>query len=248
MLDYPKYAALTFDCYGTLIDWESGLAAVLGPWAERSGISAREDELLSAFGEAESAAEAENPLLAYPDILRLTMHSISNRFGVAPNDEIERELARSVGKWPAFPDSAGALRRLKRHYRLAIVSNVDAASFAKSKRKLGVEFDIIITAENAGAYKPNLNHFEAVLARLSDMAVSPDRVLHVAQSLFHDHVPAKALGLSTVWINRRAGKQGTGATLRPNIAVTPDAEYPSMQLFADAVECAFRGPIAANNF
>ncbi len=240
MLDFRAFQALTFDCYGTLIDWESGLLSVLEPWAEQHGISLRGDQLLEAFAEAESRIESENPSVLYPDILRQTMRSIAKELGAEPDAKVENELAESVGAWPAFPDSAAALQALKKHYKLVIVSNVDRASFAQSNRQLGVDFDVIVTAQDVGSYKPNPGHFQAALKRLVELGVPADRVLHVAQSLYHDHVPAKKLGLKSVWINRRHAKGGQGATQTPGGPVMPDVQYPSMQAFASVVETAFR--------
>jgi 2-haloacid dehalogenase len=239
MIDLRAIEALSFDCYGTLIDWESGLLPILERWAAGSGITARGDELLAAFAEAETRLESERPSMIYPDILKQVLASMSERFGVQRDQAAEEELAQSIGDWPAFPDSAEALRSLKKRYQLAILSNVDRAGFSKSNQKLGVKFDLIVTAQDVGSYKPNVENFRTLLARLSDLEITKDRVLHVAQSLYHDHVPAKKFALSTVWINRRLGKRGSGATLAPDASVVPDAEYPSMQAFATAVENAF---------
>ena len=142
------------------------------------------------------------------------------------------EFGASVRTWPAFPDSGDALAYLKRHYRLAILSNVDRASFTQSNAKLGVTFDHIFTAEDIGSYKPDLRNFEYALARLREAGVEKRAVLHVAQSLFHDHVPAKLLGLASVWIDRRAGRPGAGAT--PPAAATPDWRFESLAEFAAA--------------
>jgi 2-haloacid dehalogenase len=168
------------------------------------------------------------------------MRRISERFGAQNDQAAAEELAQSVGDWPAFPDTTAALRVLKRHYKLAILSNVDRASFARTNQRLGIDFDLIVTAEDVGSYKPSLRNFETVLAGLAEMGIAKNRVLHVAQSLYHDHVPAKKLGLASVWIDRRQLKSGQGATLPPNAPVIPDAKYASMQAFAGAVEQAFR--------
>lgn len=241
-IDVCKYDALTFDCYGTLIDWETGLKTVLRSWAERCGVTSDDDQLLAAFGDAEAAAEIAHPTLLYPDILRLVLQRMAGSFGVARDAVAEDELARSVGDWPAFSDSRDSLRALKAHYKLAILSNVDRASFARSNQRLGVEFDLIVTAEDVGSYKPDERNFQALLVKLEEMRIPRARVLHVAQSLYHDHVPAKKLGLRTVWINRRMGKGTPGATLRPDTPVSPDLEFPSMQAFSEAVARAFASP------
>ena len=240
-LDFGRFKALTFDCYGTLIDWESGILAALRPWAAKHGLELDDGALLAAFAEAESAIEAAQPKLLYPDVLRATQRALATRFGVAPNSSDDDAMGISIRDWPAFPDSKAALADLKRHYRLVIVSNVDRDSFATSNKKLGVDFDAIVTAQDVGSYKPNPAHFHEAFKRLAAMGIPRDRVLHVAQSRFHDHAPGKALGMTTVWINRRAGKRGWGATTPPTTPVTPDAEYPDMAAFAAAHRAAIAG-------
>ena len=242
MLDFRRYAALTFDCYGTLIDWESGMLPILERWAERSSVDLRGDALLEVFATAEARAETEHPSMLYPDILRDVMKRLAKHFGAAHDESAANQFAQSIGEWPAFSDSGDALRSLKRHYKLAILSNVDRASFARSNQRLGVDFDVIVTAQDVGSYKPNLRNFETVLGWLGALGVGKDSVLHVAQSPYHDHVPAKKLGVASVWINRRQAKPSHGATLPPKAPVIPDAEYPSMQAFAEAVEDAFANP------
>jgi 2-haloacid dehalogenase len=237
-VNYGSFKALTFDCYGTLIDWESGILAALRPLAAKQAPALGDNAVLAAFGEAESAIESAQPKLLYPDVLRATQRALAVRFGAAPNPADEDSVAVSIRDWPAFPDSPSALAYLKRHYRLAIVSNVDRASFAHSNKRLGVEFDSIVTAQDVGSYKPNPAHFHEVFKRLGTLGIARREILHVAQSLFHDHVPAKALGMTTVWINRRAGKEGWGATKPPPTEVRPDAESPSMEAFAMAHRAA----------
>jgi 2-haloalkanoic acid dehalogenase type II len=216
------FDALSFDCYGTLIDWESGILAALAPWRKRSGSKADDEAMLALFAEVESKLEAEHPALLYSDLLAATLREMGERTGVAATDAEARGFGGSVEHWPAFPDSREALAYLKRHYKLAIFSNVDRASFAHSRRKLGVDFDLVVTAEDVGAYKPALNHFETGLAKLEAMGIPRAKVLHTAQSLFHDHVPAKRMGMTSFWIDRRAGKAGGGATKAPPVPVTPD--------------------------
>lgn len=235
----PEFAALTFDCYGTLIDWERGLLTVLRPWAERESINASEDQLLEAFAAAESAAEAAAPGGLYSDILVDVHQRLARAFRVAPSKGDAEALARSVGDWPAFPDTLGALQRLKALCKLAVVSNVDHASFARTRPKLGVALDALVTAEDVGSYKPAHGHFLRAFEALAAVGVERRRILHVAQSLWHDHAPAKALGMTTVWIDRRRGRAGGGATPPPPEGVTPDFTFGSMEEFADAVVAAF---------
>jgi 2-haloalkanoic acid dehalogenase type II len=226
------FDALSFDCYGTLIDWEAGLLAVLRPWARANGLTAADSDVLEAFGRHEGRIETANPAMAYPDVLRRTFEAIGRDLGAPVTGSDAERLGESVGDWPAFPDSAAALSALAARYKLIILSNVDRASFAASNRKLGVTFDAILTAEDIGSYKPSPRNFEALLARAQDLGVGDGKLLHVAQSLFHDHVPAKAAGLPTAWINRRGGLAGWGAT--PAADAVPDWEFASMAEFAEA--------------
>jgi 2-haloalkanoic acid dehalogenase type II len=239
MLDLTAFDALSFDCYGTLIDWETGLLAVLGPTARRQRPELTDDELLVAFAQHEDAIEVESPSMIYSDVLRETFKRVGGQLGLAVSEAETRAFGDAVGDWPAFADSAEALRRLKQRYRLIVLSNVHHKGFAASNQRLGVEFDALLLAEDIGSYKPSDRNFEALLAKTGEMGVRPGRLLHVAQSLFHDHVPAKRAGLPTVWINRRAGKPGSGATKRPDVPVTPDLEFPSMAGFAGAVDEAY---------
>lgn len=240
-LDLEQFAALTFDCYGTLIDWERGLIAALRPWAQRHGLEASDDELLHAFAEIEAKHEVATPDKLYSHILEAVFSDIAERFGVAADAEEIRAFGHSVKDWPAFPDSAAALAYLKQHFKLVIISNVDRTSFAYSQAKLGVEFDAVITAQDVRSYKPSLRNFEYAFARLDELGVPRERILHVAQSLFHDHEPAKQLGLHSVWINRRAGRPGWGATCAPSTTVTPDLVVESMAVFAEAHRAATGG-------
>jgi 2-haloalkanoic acid dehalogenase type II len=230
------FSILTFDCYGTLIDWEQGILAELRPWAARHGITAGDDELLEAFGAAEAACEHATPARLYPQILEDVMRQLARRWSVAVSDEEAADFGSSVGRWPAFPDSPGALNYLSAHYKLVIISNVDHQSFAKSQEKLGVRFDRVITAQDIGSYKPDLRNFRYALDDIRwHLGAEPGQVLHTAQSIFHDIVPAKHLGLRTMWINRRKGREGWGATPPPNVggdATTPDFEVSSMAEFA----------------
>jgi 2-haloalkanoic acid dehalogenase type II len=240
-LDLTRYKALTFDCYGTLIDWEAGIATALDRWAKNRDISLPDDGGLGAFGRHETAREASMPTTLYRDLLGHVLGDIAGELGAEADATDRTAFGSSVGDWPAFPDSSAALKRLKARYKLCILSNVDRASFAHSNKKLGVEFDLVVTAEDVGSYKPNLNHFHRAFESLAAMGVARADILHVAQSLHHDHVPAKRLDLPSVWINRRATRGGWGATVPPPEAVAPAMEYPSMAAFADAVDRAFGG-------
>jgi 2-haloacid dehalogenase len=232
-MELTDFEALSFDCYGTLIDWEAGLAAVLGPWARSHRLGLEDEALLSAYSTHEARAETEHPEEAYPIILARAMREMGQDLGAEVSESDAQALGRSVPDWPEFPDSHQALVALGRRYRLLILSNVDRMSFAASSRRLGVTFTSVLTAEDIGSYKPSARNFEALLAEARRLGLE-GRLLHVAQSLFHDHVPARAAGLPTVWINRRHGRQGWGATPAPEGAVAPNWEFPSMHDFAVA--------------
>jgi 2-haloalkanoic acid dehalogenase type II len=224
------FDALTFDCYGTLIDWEQGILTELKAWAAPKGLS--DDAILETFGAEESRCEAATPDKPYPGILADVHRALAKRWGLSTNDVAPVAFGGSVGRWPAFPDSAAALGYLKQHYKLVILSNVDRNSFARSNAKLQVEFDLILTAQDIGSYKPDPRNFEYAVTALGEIGVPKPRVLHVAQSLFHDIAPARALGLKTVWVNRRKGKPGGGATPPAGGDATPDLEVASMEELA----------------
>jgi 2-haloacid dehalogenase len=227
MIALDSYEILSFDCYGTLIDWESGILSALAPLLCRHGQSVPDENLLKAFGELESAAE-QPPYRPYSVVLREVVEGLGRRFGFTPNAEERASLAGSLAGWPPFPDTRGALGALKSKYRLAIISNIDDELFAGTRQALGIEFDWIVTARQVGSYKPSLENFRQALARFG---APKEKVLHVAQSLFHDIVPAGSLGLSTVWVNRRLGRSGTGAT--PAAMARPDLEVPDLKSLAE---------------
>ena len=235
------FGALSFDCYGTLIDWEAGIAAVLSPWASSRGLSYDEETLLTAYARQESQAEAGHPREAYPAILARSMRGLGAELGAEVSEDDAQRLARSVPDWPAFGDSRDSLAALALRFKLIILSNVDRDSFAASNRRLGVRFTSILTAQDVGSYKPSPANFDALLAEAGRLAIGDGRLLHVAQSLFHDHVPAQRAGLPTVWINRRHDRPGWGATPPPPAPVTPDWEFPSVAALAAAVAAAARG-------
>lgn len=224
MLDHAAIEVLTFDCYGTLIDWETGLGqrltALLGG-DDREG-------LLERYGRHEAEAEA-GPYRTYREVVATGLRGVAEEVGAQLSEEQVAAFADAVGDWPAFEDSAAALARLKERYRLGVITNCDDDLFARSNAKLGVEFDWVITAQQVGAYKPAEDGFHEAFARIG---LPRERILHVAQSLFHDHVTAKRLGLSTVWIDRRQGRAGSGAT--PATEAAPDATFPDMASFAAA--------------
>jgi 2-haloacid dehalogenase len=238
-LDLTKFRALSFDCYGTLIDWETGLLAVLSPWAREQGLDVPGEQLLLAYADEEAAVQRGTPSALYPDVLATAFRRAGEKLDAPVSEEWAQRLGDSVPDWPAFPDSPDALARLARRYKLIIVSNVHRAGFAGSNERLRGDFAAVITAEDVGAYKPAENHFRALDSTLPGLDVDRGELLHVAQSLFHDHVPAKREGLRSVWINRRHDRPGWGATKEPTDEWSFDLECNSMADFADAVDGAF---------
>jgi 2-haloalkanoic acid dehalogenase type II len=233
------YQALSFDCYGTLIDWESGIWTALQPMLLANESAPTRPEVLAEFGRIEAAQEAATPGLIYSDLLAVVHRDLAAAFGLETTEDLDRAFGRSVPSWPAFADSAAALGQLADRYRMMILSNVDRESFAGSNQRLKVNFDAIYTAEDIGSYKPDPANFDFLLSHMeSDFGIFPDSVLHVAQSLYHDHAPAKAVGLDTVWIDRQRLSAGGewGATTPLEDPPTPDYVFFSMADMARAVE------------
>ncbi len=221
MVEFDAFDALTFDVYGTLIDWETGIASWLRPFSDAS-----DDALLESFARHEAELEA-GPYRTYREVLAEALRGVGRDFGFVPSDAQAAAFGASVGVWPPFSDSVAALAALAQRYRLGVITNCDDDLFALSNRRLGVEFDWVITAQQARGYKPRRSNFEFAFERID---VPRQRILHVAQSLFHDHAPAKALGMTTVWIDRRHGREGFGAT--PPAKAQPDLVLPDMRTFA----------------
>ena len=236
------YRVLTFDCYGTLIDWEGGIWDALQPVIMRNqGAGVTRDAGLRAFAQCESRQEQATPDLRYPELLARVHRRIAESLDLRTDDELDAAFGASVPHWPAFPDTADALRVLKRRYRLVILSNVHRDGIAASNRKLGVEFDAVYTAEDIGSYKPSDANFEYMLARLeSDLGLERSDVLHTAQSLHHDHAPANRFGLANAWIDRQRLSEGGswGATERVDPMPSTDFVFFSMGEMASAVSTA----------
>jgi len=226
MIDLDSFDVLSFDCYGTIIDWERGILAALEPVFDAHGVLLPSKETLELFGEFESRLEG-GEYMEYRVVLQRVLDAFGARLGFTPSSGEREAFALSVSDWPPFPDSSRALKALHTKYKLAIISNVDDDLFAHSARRLDMTFDWIITAQQVRSYKPSLQNFHRAFERIG---VPRARQLHVAQSLFHDIAPAKSLGLSTVWVNRRKAKGGTGAT--PPASATPDLEVPDLETLA----------------
>jgi len=227
------FAILTFDCYGTLIDWERGICDALAPWLARHASGVGEEHLLALFAAWESAEQRATPGAPYPRILERVMHRIGESLGLEVREEEAEAFGASVGSWPPFPDTVQALAYLREHFPLAVLSNVDRASFARSQALLGVAFDFLFTAEDIGSYKPDPRNFRWMIDRLAEAGIPRQGILHVAQSLFHDILPARKAGLATCWIDRRAGRPG-GATPAVEEQVRPDFRFESLAGLVEA--------------
>ena len=234
------FKVLTFDCYGTLIDWESGMVEGLGPLIARVGRELTRNEILEAHARYESMQQLHTPTKPYRDLLPIVYRRLAEEWGVPVTWQECVAYGKSVGNWPAFPDSSGALQYLKEHYRLVILSNVDNQSFAASNEKLQVEFDAVYTAEDCGSYKPSDRNFDYMLARLATLGVKKSEILHTAESMFHDHAPANRHGLASCWIYRRHDQEGFGATMNPGDMPSCDFRFNSMTDLVRAHQDALR--------
>ncbi len=233
MLDLRNFDVISFDCYGTLIDWESGILDALRPFREAGKLDVSDESLLQSYAMLEATLE-DGEYRRYREVLRGVMRGLATRYSV-PEAKVDLDaLASSLPSWQPFPDTVEALQRLRAHYKLAIISNIDVDLFAGTAKHLNVEISHLITAEQVGAYKPSQENFTLAL---QSMGIPRERLLHAAQSRFHDIAPARALGISCVWVNRRSGKQGEGASGRSN--AVPDLEVPDLKTLADRVDAAF---------
>ncbi|MEO4001879.1 haloacid dehalogenase type II [Mesorhizobium sp. CAU 1732] len=222
------FKALTFDCYGTLIDWESGMFEGLKPLTSRVDRQLDRDTVLEAHARHESSQQAQTPAKNYSELLSIVYKRLAEEWGVSATEDECAAYGRSIKDWPAFSDSAGALQYLKKHFKLVILSNVDNRSFEASKQKLGVEFDAVYTAEDCGSYKPSDRNFEYMLQKLRTIGVERQEILHTAESMFHDHAPANRHGLKSCWIYRRHEQTGFGATMDPGEMPRYDFRFNSM--------------------
>lgn len=228
------FKALTFDCYGTLIDWESGMVEALKPLTSRVGRDLTRNEILEAHAHHESSQQIQTPAKAYRELLPIVYRRLAEEWGVSVAWQECLAYGQSVKNWPAFTDSAGALQYLKKHYKLVILSNVDNESFSASNKRLQVEFDAIYTAEDCGSYKPSDRNFEYMLAKMERLGIKKNEILHTAESMFHDHGPANRLGLASCWIYRRYDQEGFGATMHPGPMPKHDFRFNSMADLAKA--------------
>jgi len=229
------FKMLTFDTYGTLIDWESGIYNALGPLLDKVPVKLHRDEVLELFAEFEMRQQTETPSQVYSSLLADVARSIANKWQIKISDQEAFDFGRSVKHWPAFDDAAETLNYLRRHYLMATVTNCDRISYMGSNARLEIEWDAIYTAQDIGCYKPNLRNFEYMFERARrDLGVLPHEILHVAQSLTHDMVPATSMGMTKVWINRRHNQEGLGATATPQGEYAIEWEFNSMADFVEA--------------
>ena len=222
------FKALTFDCYGTLIDWESGIASGLSELASRAAEPLTRDEILEAHARHESYQQKITPAMPYDRLLQVVFKRLAEEWGVRYRWDEAVAYGASVGDWPAFPDSASTLQYLKKYFQLIVVSNVDNRSFKTTNEKLAVDFDAIVTAEDVGSYKPSRNIFEYLFSTLSAMGIRKDDTLHIADSIYHDHEPASELQLRSCWIHRRYEQRGFGATAKTTVEPSVDYKFTSM--------------------
>ncbi len=222
------FKALTFDCYGTLIDWESGMAEALKPLTGRVKKPLSRNDVLEAHARHESSQQLYTPAMKYSELLAVVYKRLAEEWGVSTLWDECLAYGNSVKDWPAFTDSAEALAYLKQHYKLVILSNVDNASFAHSNSRLQVEFDAIYTAQDIGSYKPSARNFDYMIDKLQGLGIAKSEILHTAESLFHDHAPANKAGLASCWIYRRHDQQGFGATMNPDVQPRYNFRFNSM--------------------
>ncbi|MBV9251679.1 MAG: haloacid dehalogenase type II [Acetobacteraceae bacterium] len=238
-MELSQFSALSFDCYGTLIDWEAGIYHALQPLIARTGSALSRDKVLAGFARHEARLEAELPTMPYSKLLSVLHDFLAREWGVEPDQAESRRFAASIGDWEPFPDTVPALRYLKRHFHLVILSNVDRESFRATNARLGVSFDEVCTAEDIGSYKPDPRNFAYLIAQVEAMGTPRDRLLHVAQSLYHDHVPAQAAGLASAWIDRQHG-----ATVPPTTEARYDFRFTSLEELADTHRKELHGTAA----
>jgi 2-haloacid dehalogenase len=229
-LDFGAFEWITFDCYGTLIDWETGIKKALHPVLAAHGVTLETEKLLKLYGEIEADIESESPYISYRDVLMRVVARFSEQLGFVPAPREKESLAESLPSWKPFPDTVAALKRLKKKYKLGVISNTDDDFFAASAKHLKVTFDMVVTAQQARSYKPALNNF---LLAIKQTKVSKAKILHAGQSIYHDIAPARVLGLPNAWVNRH-GRNGAGATKTANAA--PDLEVSDLKTLA-AMAC-----------
>lgn len=239
MINFDIYQALSFDCYGTLIDWNAGITEAGRVWLDSAGAAdaVSQDDLIASFAHHERIVQRETPAMRYSDVLSEALKRMGRDLGIRVTDEDAATFGGSVGDWPAFPDSTAALRLLAERFKLIVLSNVDRSSFARTNERLGVRFDVVVTAEDVGAYKPDPKMFDTLLATADGMGVPKHALLHVGESLYHDVEPCVRDQIDVALISRPNGQGGVQASGRDGDAdssAQPLAVYETMADFAKA--------------
>ncbi len=227
MMDFSRFTTISFDCYGTLIDWDSGILPVLRRLLAEHRQNLPDSAILELYGEFEAEAESGS-YQSYRSVLETVVRRFGQRCGFEPTSSEVRSLHESIPAWKPFADTVVALQRLQTRYKLAVISNIDDDLFAETRKHLGVSFAEVITAQQARSYKPSDNNFRLALGRLG---IEPSRLLHAAQSIYHDVIPAQSLGINTVWVNRKSARPGIGAVRAAS--ARPDLEVPDVALLAE---------------
>jgi 2-haloacid dehalogenase len=225
--DFSRISVITFDCYGTLIDWETGLLGAIRPVLSAYGAHLDDTEILRLYGEIE-AQEESGQYREYKEILRAVVRGFGRRLGFVPTPQEQQSLPDSLRNWAPFPDTLPALHQLKRKFKLGIISNIDDDLFSATRPKLEVSFDYIITAAQARAYKPFLEIFRLAQTRIG---IAPEQWLHAGQSVYHDVIPTKSLGMSATWVNRPSIRPDAGAA--KHAVGEPDIKVSSLAALAD---------------
>ncbi len=230
MIDFKQFEILSFDCYGTLIDWDSGILAALKPILSNHNVNLSDEQILEAYAQVE-ASHQSGDYLKYREVLKKLVQAFGERLNFTPIEAEAESLAESIKGWEPFPDTVEALKALKKRYKLTIISNIDDDLFAATAKKIDVEFDWIITAEQVKSYKPSRQNFEFAIQR---MGITPDKLLHVAQSVYHDIIPTRSMGLSSIWVNRRGEKQDTEVI--DSASGKPDLEVPDLKTLVSLMD------------
>ncbi len=232
-MDFSSFKALTFDCYGTLIDWEKGMSDIVRPWLDEMRSAVTPEAILTTYAVMKWRHEQPRPIILFTDLMHRCWEDLEGAFDFPSRPDRVEEFAASIGRWPPFSDTVESLKHLAQHYKLGILSNIDNVPMERSKTLLEVPFAVTVTSEDVGSYKPDLAHFDAAFRRFEAQGIARHEILHVAQSQYHDIAPANAIGLPSVRINRRHDKRGAGATIKSDavapMTVTSLAELVALQ-------------------
>jgi 2-haloacid dehalogenase len=206
-LDFSRFRIITFDCYGTLIDWENGILGAIRPILSAHNAHLSDVDILRMYGEIE-ADEESGEYQPYREILRAVVRGFGARLGFVPSEKEQHSLPNSLAHWKPFPDTVAALRQLKQKFKLGILSNIDDDLFSATAPQLETGFDHVVTASQARAYKPSLDIFRMAQKKIG---LAQQQWLHAGQSLYHDVIPAQSIGVATVWVNRPSPLPNSGA-------------------------------------